>query len=39
MMINGCAGYAQARSYVKVGVQTDYLMQVVFLYGKPFSLG
>lgn len=39
MMINGCAGYAQARSYVKVGVQTDHLMQVVFLYGKPFSLG
>ncbi|AZG45049.1 MspA family porin [Gordonia insulae] len=39
MMINGCAGYAQARSYAKVVVQTERTTQVVWLYGKPFSLG
>ncbi|WP_419215355.1 MspA family porin [Gordonia sp. CPCC 205333] len=39
MMINGCAGYAQARAYVKVRVITDKVSQSVFLYGKPFSLG
>ncbi|WAC54636.1 MspA family porin [Gordonia sp. SL306] len=39
MMINGCAGYAQARSYAKVQVMTDHTTQVVYLYGKPFSLG
>nr|WP_245549874.1 MspA family porin [Gordonia effusa] len=39
MMINGCAGYAQARAYVKVRVITAKVSQSVFLYGKPFSLG
>ncbi|MFW0784500.1 MspA family porin [Gordonia sp. CPCC 206044] len=39
MMINGCAGYAQARSFAKVSVQTEKTTQVVNLYGKPFSLG
>ena len=39
MMINGCAGYAQARSYAKVQIQTEHTTQVVWMYGKPFSLG
>ncbi|WP_172456903.1 MspA family porin, partial [Nocardia farcinica] len=34
-----CAGYAQARSFVKVKVETDNVMSVVTLWGQPFSLG
>ncbi|NLU82600.1 MspA family porin [Rhodococcus sp. HNM0569] len=37
--VSGCAGYAQARSYVKVGVSTDAVSSNVTLYGQPFSLG
>ncbi|MFW0796227.1 MspA family porin [Gordonia sp. CPCC 205515] len=39
MMINGCAGYAQARSFAKVQIMTEHTTQVVWMYGKPFSLG
>ncbi|SLJ82361.1 MspA [Mycobacteroides abscessus subsp. abscessus] len=37
--LSGCAGYAQARSFVKVKVETDNVMSVVTLWGQPFSLG
>ncbi|MFD4404318.1 MspA family porin [Nocardia sp. NPDC058499] len=37
--LNGCGGYAQARSFVKVKVETDNVMSVVTLWGQPFSLG
>ncbi|GAC70891.1 MspA family porin [Gordonia soli] len=39
MMINGCAGFAQARSYAKVQVTTESASQIVDVYGKPFSIG
>jgi hypothetical protein len=37
--IKGCAGYAQARSYVTVDVSTDTVDGTVTLWGQPFSLG
>ncbi|MFD4368419.1 MspA family porin [Rhodococcus sp. NPDC058521] len=37
--VSGCAGYAQARSYVKVDVSTDSVDGNVTLWGQPFSLG
>lgn len=37
--ITGCAGYAQARSYVKVTVDTPTATQQVTLWGQPFSIG
>lgn len=39
MMVNGCAGYAQARSFANVFVDTDSARQVLTFYGRPFSLG
>jgi hypothetical protein len=39
MMVNGCAGYAQARSYAKISISTERATQSVTLWGKPFSLG
>ncbi|BDU08557.1 MspA family porin [Nocardia cyriacigeorgica] len=37
--LTGCAGYAQARAFVKVKVETDNVISVVTLWGQPFSLG
>ena len=37
--VSGCAGYAQARSYVNVSVETDNVSSTVTLWGQPFSLG
>ncbi|WP_459548041.1 MspA family porin [Nocardia sp. X0981] len=37
--LTGCGGYAQARSFVRVKVETDNVMSVVTLWGRPFSLG
>ncbi|MEC3951791.1 MspA family porin [Nocardia sp. CDC153] len=37
--LNGCAGYAQARSFVSVEVETDNVISWVTLWGQPFSLG
>ncbi len=37
--VNGCAGYAQARSYVRVRVDTSSTREWVTLWGQPFSLG
>ncbi|MFI9510390.1 MspA family porin [Nocardia sp. NPDC052566] len=37
--VNGCAGYAQARSFVRVKVETDNVVSIVTLWGQPFSLG
>ncbi|GAA3022717.1 hypothetical protein GCM10010528_01030 [Gordonia defluvii] len=37
--LTGCAGYAQARSTVRVMVETDFAMQTVNFYGRPFSIG
>ncbi|QHE71273.1 MspA family porin [Rhodococcus sp. WAY2] len=37
--VSGCAGFAQARSYVKVAVSTDNVTSNVTLWGQPFSIG
>ncbi|MDV7354113.1 MspA family porin [Rhodococcus oxybenzonivorans] len=37
--VSGCAGYAQARSYVNVSVETENVSSTVTLWGQPFSLG
>ncbi|MFD6161661.1 MspA family porin [Nocardia sp. NPDC060256] len=37
--LSGCGGYAQARSYVKVEVETDNVITWMVLWGQPFSLG
>ncbi len=37
--LTGCAGHAQARSTVRVMVETDFAMQSVNFYGRPFSIG
>ncbi|MFE2957240.1 MspA family porin [Nocardia tengchongensis] len=37
--LSGCAGYAQARSFVNVEVETDNVKTWVTLWGQPFSLG
>ncbi|TQF74045.1 MspA family porin [Rhodococcus spelaei] len=39
MGVEGCAGYAQARSYVKVKVNTENVSSTVTLWGQPFSIG
>ncbi|MGW6377678.1 MspA family porin [Rhodococcus sp. NPDC055112] len=37
--VEGCAGYAQARSYVKVTANTKNVSSTITLWGQPFSLG
>lgn len=37
--LSGCAGYAQARAFVKVKVSTENVNSVVTLWGQPFSIG
>lgn len=37
--LNGCGGYAQARSFVAVQVETANVITAVTLWGQPFSLG
>ena len=37
--LNGCAGYAQARAFVRVEVSTDHGKSEMRLWGQPFSLG
>lgn len=37
--LTGCGGYAQARAFVNVKVETDKVTSSVTLWGKPFSLG
>ncbi|WP_067698103.1 MspA family porin [Nocardia jejuensis] len=37
--LTGCGGYAQARAFVAVQVETDNVMSTVTLWGQPFSLG
>ncbi|MBF6468266.1 MspA family porin, partial [Nocardia beijingensis] len=37
--LNGCAGYAQARAFVSVEVETDNVITWVTLWGQPFNLG
>ncbi|WP_077040033.1 MspA family porin [Rhodococcus sp. MTM3W5.2] len=39
MGVEGCAGYAQARSYVNVTIDTDNVTSTVTLWGQPFSIG
>ncbi len=35
----GCAGYAQARAFTEVEVETDTAKEIVTVWGQPFSLG
>ncbi|MGW5106152.1 MspA family porin [Nocardia sp. NPDC004123] len=37
--LSGCAGYAQARAFVQVDVETVTAKGSVTLWGQPFSLG
>ncbi|MFI6367175.1 MspA family porin [Nocardia sp. NPDC050630] len=37
--LSGCGGYAQARSFVSVEVETDNVITWTTLWGQPFSLG
>ncbi|MFE2999230.1 MspA family porin [Nocardia sp. NPDC059246] len=37
--LSGCGGYAQARSFVAVQVETDNVITAYPLWGQPFSLG
>ncbi|MFC9786614.1 MspA family porin [Rhodococcus sp. NPDC127528] len=37
--VNGCAGYAQARNYVKVTANTKNVNSTITLWGQPFSIG
>ena len=37
--LNGCGGYAQARSFVRVEVSTDQGISEFRVWGQPFSLG
>ncbi|MFC4375637.1 MspA family porin [Nocardia halotolerans] len=37
--LSGCGGYAQARSFVSVQVETENVISWVTLWGQPFSLG
>lgn len=37
--LSGCGGFAQARSFVNVSVQTENVSSYVTLWGQPFSLG
>ncbi|MFC9555161.1 MspA family porin, partial [Rhodococcus sp. NPDC056960] len=37
--VSGCAGYAQARAFVNVEVETENVTSTVTLWGQPFSIG
>ncbi|WP_280490082.1 MspA family porin [Nocardia carnea] len=37
--LSGCAGYAQARSFVRIEVETARVKEDVTLWGQPFSIG
>ncbi|UGT64446.1 MspA family porin [Nocardia asteroides] len=37
--LSGCGGYAQARAFVRVKVETENVHSVVTLWGQPFSIG
>lgn len=37
--IDGCAGFAEAKAYVNVTVETPTVTGIVTLWGKPFSIG
>ncbi|MGW0246204.1 MspA family porin [Nocardia goodfellowii] len=37
--LTGCAGYAQARTFVQVDIETSNAKEIITLWGQPFSLG
>jgi hypothetical protein len=37
--VSGCAGFAEARSYVNVTIENDAVTSTVTLWGQPFSIG
>lgn len=37
--LSGCAGYAQARVFTEVEVETETVKEIVTVWGQPFSLG
>ena len=39
LSVAGCAGYAEARSYVKVTIDNDAVTASTTLWGQPFSIG
>ncbi|OZC58316.1 hypothetical protein CH289_01745 [Rhodococcus sp. RS1C4] len=39
LSVSGCAGFAEARSYVNVTIDNDAVTSTVTLWGQPFSIG
>jgi len=39
LSVDGCAGYAEARAYVKVTIDNDAVTATTTLWGQPFSIG
>nr|WP_296774026.1 MspA family porin [Rhodococcus sp. (in: high G+C Gram-positive bacteria)] len=39
LSVSGCAGFAEARSYVNVTIENDAVTSTVTLWGNPFSIG
>lgn len=39
LSVSGCAGFAEARSYVDVTIENDAVKSTVTLWGQPFSIG
>ncbi|NNG96985.1 hypothetical protein HLA97_06950 [Gordonia araii NBRC 100433] len=39
LSLRGCAGYAQARSFANITIETEFATQTMSFYGRPFSLG
>lgn len=39
LSVSGCAGFAEARSYVNVTIENDAVTSTVTLWGQPFSIG
>ncbi|GED97114.1 hypothetical protein nbrc107697_11530 [Gordonia crocea] len=37
--LTGCIGFAQARSWMRLAVETDYATQILDFFGRPFSIG
>ncbi|GAA3022727.1 hypothetical protein GCM10010528_01040 [Gordonia defluvii] len=37
--LTGCAGYAQARSWLRLSVETEFATQILDFFGRPFSIG
>ncbi len=39
LSLSGCVGYAQARSWLRLSVETEFATQILDFFGRPFSIG